>query len=226
MQLVGDVLLDGMRGGPRIRRHGGLSGFVFLFPPMPARIAHRGLFGGEPGGKAFIQPGVVPPTHGHQVPEPLVGHLVSLNAKNRLPVLHRAGGADQQHPVVISNRPPILHGTGKTTRHGNGIELRQGIGIAEIIVVVGQNILGAGERHRAVLFVTRRCPDAELRAAAHCRHFAQIPAEIPPGRMASSGIAESSRSLIGRGQCGGDRHVSHRGPGLGYRDGEVKSRTK
>ena len=47
--------------------------FVDVHFPFGAVFIHN--FVGHPGGKSFIQPGVIPPRHRDQVAEPLMGQL-------------------------------------------------------------------------------------------------------------------------------------------------------
>ena len=61
LALVGDRLLDRMRGAPRIERHRELLLAVAVQPALPLRIELLRGLGRHPGGKALVEPEIVPP---------------------------------------------------------------------------------------------------------------------------------------------------------------------
>ena len=56
-----------------------------LLPHAPARVELVADARLHPRGEALVEPQVVPPVHGHQVAEPLVGELVDDHLRNALP---------------------------------------------------------------------------------------------------------------------------------------------
>src|SRR5882762_1529658 len=101
----------------------------------------RGAFAAHPRGEPFVEPEVVPPRHGHEVPEPYVRHLMGQYFINIL--LSLAGGTfriEEKPRFVIGDAAPVLHRTTEAARNSNLIQLRQRIWHAEIIVVVLQNL--------------------------------------------------------------------------------------
>ena len=77
---------------------------------MPLRLPRFQRLAFHPGGKAFIQPDVIPPLHGDQVAEPLVRHLVRYHGANFL--IGKVGSVlfvDQQQSAPEGNSGGILH---------------------------------------------------------------------------------------------------------------------
>ena len=56
-----------------------------LLPHAPARVELVADARLHPRGEALVEPQVVPPVHGHQVAEPLVGELVDDHLRHALP---------------------------------------------------------------------------------------------------------------------------------------------
>ena len=63
---------------------------------------------GGPGGEGLVEPQVVPPTHGDQVAEPHVGHLVQEDLGHPA-ALVRGGGAAEEDAVPPRHAAPVLH---------------------------------------------------------------------------------------------------------------------
>jgi hypothetical protein len=88
----------------------------------------------HPRGKAFVQPEVVPPRHGHQIAEPLMGELVGDD--DRLAALGgrgRMGRVEQQHLFAVRDEPRVLHGPSAKIGNGNGVELGIRKGRPEVV---------------------------------------------------------------------------------------------
>ena len=45
-------------------------------PDFPIGIKFRGALRAHPGSESFVQPKIIPPSHGHEIAEPLVRDLV------------------------------------------------------------------------------------------------------------------------------------------------------
>ena len=97
----------------------------------------------HPGGKALVEPDVVPPLHGDQVAEPLVGHLVGDDQGDFfLGVDGGCFGIDQQIGLAIGDGAEVFHGAGLEVGQGDEVELLERVGNAEVVVVVVQHVLG------------------------------------------------------------------------------------
>src|SRR5215475_4673875 len=72
---VGDRLLDRMAGAARILAHGCLLEAVAVEPGLPVRMKRLGRLRLHPRCETFVEPDVVPPRHGDEIAEPLVGYL-------------------------------------------------------------------------------------------------------------------------------------------------------
>ncbi len=97
----------------------------------------------HPGGKALVEPDVVPPLHGDQVAEPLVGHLVGDDQGDFF--LGADGGRfgiDEQVGLAVGDGAEVLHGAGLEVGQGDEVELLERVGNAEVGVVVVEHVLG------------------------------------------------------------------------------------
>ena len=116
--------------------------------------APLGLPGGEwlvgrPGGKAFIQPEVVPPLHGDQVAEPLVREFVRDDRGHRLAHANRGRGfVDEQHALAEGDGAGILHGSGGEVGHADDVELAERISDPEVVVEELHLMFGGGQGER------------------------------------------------------------------------------
>ncbi|ALG09988.1 hypothetical protein AOZ06_26560 [Kibdelosporangium phytohabitans] len=71
-----DLALDRLRGGLLVGLHGGRPFHQELVPALPFRPPRGDRAVGHERGEPFLEPQLVPPRHGHQVPEPQVGEFV------------------------------------------------------------------------------------------------------------------------------------------------------
>ena len=70
------------------------------------------IFG--PAGESFVQPQVIPPCHGDQISEPLVGQFVSHDGAHALFLLVGCLlWITEQINFAISDESPVFHGTGR-----------------------------------------------------------------------------------------------------------------
>ena len=88
--------------------------------------------GGEVGGKAFLQPEVVKPPHGHQVAEPLVGHLVQDRGEATELARQRGSLAEDELVLVVEDRTRVLHAAERKRGREHKIELLKRIRPREI----------------------------------------------------------------------------------------------
>jgi hypothetical protein len=141
----------------------------------------------HPGGKVLIQPDIVPPFHGDQVAEPLMGHFMREDADDSLMSVYRSGlVVNGQKGLAIGDGRGVFHGAGGKIGKGNEVELLEGIFNVVVPVVELQNILGGEQREGQQLFFLGNGANANgdavgaafesLKIADHhsdkvCRHF-------------------------------------------------------
>ena len=149
-ELVGDVLVDRLRSSPARRRasrppcrrscgshqcHSGWRSAVSLCP-----IQKR---------QALVEPHLVPPA-------PSSPGRRTTGAPSRAPGRGTSSwrspsvlaGRQQQQAVVVGDRAPVLHRAGETAGYRDRVELRQRKRVAEIVAVVGEDLLRIGQRDR------------------------------------------------------------------------------
>ena len=161
---------------------------------LPFGMQGGGRLGRHPRGEAFVQPEIVPPGHGDEVAEPLVGGLVGVDLEDRLaPRLAGDRRVDQQYVLEREDRAPILHRAEELAgaRAGDIVELGQRVGRAEIFVVPGQDPGRALQRPAALLAGAAAGDDADLGAGGCGRD----PVELADGE-------EQEIGRHGRAWCG------------------------
>ena len=123
--VVGPALLEDLEGGPGV-------------------CEARGLGDGERGdvlGEGLVEPQVVPPLHRHHVPEPHVGQLVEDGDGAALHARLDGPGAEDV-VVAVGDAPGVLHGARIELGHEDLVVLREGVGGAEELLVVGEAVAG------------------------------------------------------------------------------------
>ena len=129
---------------------------------LPFRMQALRWFEGHPGGKAFIEPQVVPPFHGHQIAKPLMGHLVGQHFEDRLAPIHRGVFlVQEQQRFAVENGAGILHGPSLKIRHAHNVQFLEGILDAVILVVKLEDLLGIVNGHNTQRLFVRRAADAD-----------------------------------------------------------------
>ena len=162
LALVGNRLLDRVRGAPRVGAHRILLALVAVEPALPLRIEVLGRLHLHPGGEAFVEPQVVPPAHGDEIAEPLVRDLVGDDAENAAAGGIRVRGRiEQQTALEERDRAPVLHSAAEAARDGDQVELGQRILDAEIVVEVVQQIDRGVEREAALRALAGGGDDAD-----------------------------------------------------------------
>ena len=160
----------------------------------------------HPPGETLVEPQIVPPCHGDEVPEPLVGHLVADDEKDSLP-LALGGCCRIKKKIVlrIEDGAPVFHGAaGYLPGSGNQVELGQRKAHAKIAVVVvkqGDCLL--------------ECIGGLARVSA-LEHHAHVDAVYLP--VDALKISDTQKQKIGRHPgCLGEAHepqaAFHRGDG-------------
>ncbi|KAI6764699.1 hypothetical protein HG531_012586 [Fusarium graminearum] len=83
-----------------------------LSPNLPVRVQVVNSVPTDPGSKTLVEPELVPPVHGNEVTEPLVGKLVCDNIGNSV-LESRVRGllVVENLGSTVGNKTPVLHGT-------------------------------------------------------------------------------------------------------------------
>ncbi|MCY1171662.1 hypothetical protein D9M73_117800 [compost metagenome] len=126
----------------------------------------------HPRGETLVEPQIIPPFHGDQIAEPLVRHFMRDDGEDTLlAALRRALLVVEQLGLEIENRAPIFHRAEKLAgaRAGDHVELGQGIRLPEIVVIIGQQALGLGERIVPLIDHPAPGDDADFGLARHYR---------------------------------------------------------
>ncbi len=199
----------GGRGG--VERHGALASRRLAQQDLPVGMQVVDRLGFHPGGEALVEPEVVPPAHGDQIAEPLVGHLVGDGHGHVLAVL--LGGVfrvDQQVALEVEDRPPVLHGA-KAARAGGGhqVQLGQRIGDAEIVVVVAQQGAGLAEGEARLDALAAPHDHADVDTPDLAADPLQVPhrQEHQIGRHLRRGLEDHPLEAAGQRLHLGDRRV-------------------
>ena len=183
----------------------------------------------HPRGEAFVQPELIPPRHGHQVAEPLVGHLVGDGGEHLLAV--GLGGQlwiDQQGVVEVENRPPVLHGREELAVPGPGhqIELGQRVRRVEVAVVEVEQLHRGVQGVLAARGVAPPRDHADLGLADHLVDALEV-AEREEQQVGAHlrAVGELHRALaVGLRPLARDRHVGDRHLAGRRVDGEREDR--
>ncbi len=145
--LVLDRSLDRMGALARIEVQHllALGDVVQVGPPFGMEVF--GGLGRHPGSEALVEPEIVPPGHGHQVAEPLVRQFVGVGLEGELPRAFRTLlRVDQQQRLVVDDAAPAFHRAIEAAGNGDLVDLGQGIGNVEVVVVVAQQVAGGRQR--------------------------------------------------------------------------------
>ena len=112
-----------------------------VYVPLRMHGGYRLVF--HPRGKAFVEPDVIPPLHGHQIAEPLVSHLVG-DGQGYLFLRVNGGrfGVDQQRGLTKGDGAEVFHGAGLEVGQGDQVELFERVRNAKVVVVVVQHVFG------------------------------------------------------------------------------------
>mmetsp|Transcript_8920 Transcript_8920/g.17992 ORF Transcript_8920/g.17992 Transcript_8920/m.17992 type:complete len:464 (-) Transcript_8920:76-1467(-) len=153
-----DGNLDGMRGPQRVETHGGgeMAGGE-LIPHAPIGVDDVGcpIFG--PGCEAFVEPEIVPPGHGDEVSEPLVGQFVRDYGADALFLVGGCfGGVDEEIYFAVGDETPVLHCSHCKLWNGNHIQLRQRIRNPKKIIIRIQTLGGTIQGKQTALRFARR----------------------------------------------------------------------
>ncbi len=200
-----------MGGGGGVQRHGALApgGLAQQDLPVGVQVVDRLAF--HPGGEALVEPEVVPPAHGDQIAEPLVGHLVGDGDRNVLAIL-LAGvfRVDQEVALEVHDGAPVLHGAEAAgPGRGDQVQLGQGIGDGEVVVVIAKEGAGLVEREAGL----HGLPPADHDPDVHAADLSADPFEVPHGqehqiaRHLRGRLEHGALQAAGQGLHLGDRRV-------------------
>nr|GEU28254.1 hypothetical protein [Tanacetum cinerariifolium] len=205
----GDALHDGVGSGQGVAVDRVFARVHGVQAPVPFGMQTRGGARLHPRREALVEPQVVPPCHGHQVAEPLVGDFVRGRDKRRLAVALRGRARIEQHRVFErEDGAPVFHGAEELALawRGDVIELGQRVLDAEVVVIFAQ--YGARGVQR----------ELRLSHGALLRDHADLGAALGGGGAFE--VAQAEEQQIGRhpgrrgkahqfaavGQFGGGRH--------------------
>src|SRR6202049_41402 len=112
------------------------SGFVTERKCRPRLLVSGGFESGEGahiGGKALVEPEVVPPAHGDEVSEPHMGHLVE--DRLRAAHAHRVGHSRTEH-IALEKRDAacVLHGSSRELGHKELVVLSEHVRLIELLL--------------------------------------------------------------------------------------------
>ena len=150
------------------------TGLVLIRKRDPAVLEARGFDlreHGHEGGKALVQPEVVPPAHGNEIAEPHVGHLVEDDVGA---VLARRLGhfRTEDERFVEGDRADVFHSAGRELGHEELVVLLKRIRILVGLAVEVEALLGQGEDLVRVQVLGQRlaAEDAEIDVAVPVSH--------------------------------------------------------
>jgi len=130
------------------------------------------------GGEAFVEPEVVPPAHGDQIPEPHVRQLVE-DGLGAAPALAFGGRVTEDHVLVVGNGADVLHRTGIELRHEDLVVLVEGERVAEEVGVEFEPLFRDFENLVVVEVSEQRLADVEpqLQVAVAVSHHPVRPGD-------------------------------------------------
>mmetsp|Transcript_27893 Transcript_27893/g.64826 ORF Transcript_27893/g.64826 Transcript_27893/m.64826 type:complete len:240 (-) Transcript_27893:531-1250(-) len=144
--------LDGVRAAQAVKAHGsGLRVRGKLVPhcEVGENLVGRIVF--TPRSEALVEPQVIPPRHGYEIPEPLVCQLVSHNDAHPLHLVPGSSLSDEEVHLPVRDQAPIFHGPSRKLRDGNHVKLRQRVRDAEVVIIAVQGLRGHLQRKLAIL---------------------------------------------------------------------------
>ncbi len=175
LALVGDRLLDRVRGAPGVEPHGELLRPVTVQPALPLRIKLLRSLRRHPGRKALVEPEIVPPRHGDEIAEPLMRHLMRDDGKDAAPRAVRiCRGIEQQPALEEGDAAPVLHGAAEAAGHRDQVELGQRIFDTEIVVEPGEQLHRTVERELPLRSLAGGGDDADRHAVRFRRDTLQF----------------------------------------------------
>ena len=171
VELIGDLGLVDRAGADRARRRGGVAQHravdvaALVQRHLPRRIEVVAGLVLHPRGEGLVEPDLVPRRCGDEVAEPLVRDFVRRGGEDAALRMRTAGlRIEQQRRLGVGDQAPVFHRTVAHAGHGELVELRQGVGHAEVGVVVGQDLARDLQRVARLLALARRGEDAQRHA--------------------------------------------------------------
>mmetsp|Transcript_59450 Transcript_59450/g.139279 ORF Transcript_59450/g.139279 Transcript_59450/m.139279 type:complete len:286 (-) Transcript_59450:228-1085(-) len=147
-----DGHLDGMGAPQAVKSHGcSLRVGGELIPHCEIREDLVGHVVLTPGGETLVEPKVVPPHHGDQIPEPLVCQLMRHHNADALHLVSRGSLANEQIDLAVCDQPPILHCPCCELRDCNHVKLGQRVREAKVVIVAIKRLRSYLERKLAIL---------------------------------------------------------------------------
>ena len=126
-------------------------------------MAAGDLFSGEPAGETFIEPQIIPPSHGHEIAKPLVGDLMSDDPVDMFALGLATGcGVKKEGVFFVDDASPIFHSASAGVGQGDLVELGKWILCAEVFGEVFEDFLGDFEGVAASSFFSGGGVNAQL----------------------------------------------------------------
>mmetsp|Transcript_91720 Transcript_91720/g.218533 ORF Transcript_91720/g.218533 Transcript_91720/m.218533 type:complete len:286 (-) Transcript_91720:383-1240(-) len=158
---VVDGHLDGMGAPQAVKSHGcslRVGGELVPHREIGEDLVSHVVF--TPGGEPLVEPEVVPPHHGNQIPEPLVCQLMRHHNADALHLVSGGSLADEQIDLAVCDQPPILHRPCRKLRDRNHVKLGQRVREAKVVIVAVKRLRGYLERKFAILHPAWRSEDS------------------------------------------------------------------
>ena len=228
---VRDLGLDGVRGGQLVLRVApGLLPGHERGPGVGVLRVLRARQGGHVLREGLVEPQVVPPAHGHQVPEPHVRELVEHSDGA---ALHESLGRLGAEDVGLHerDRTRVLHGARVELGHEELVVLLERVGGVELGLEELEALLGDLEHLLGVHVLEQGAPcvQPQLDGAAVGGDQAVVGAEVRAGDQRGHVAGHHGRGgEVPAGHALGDRHglgaglVGHHGPLSGGRHAELE----
>ena len=232
LQRIDERRDDRVRALAGIELHGLLPIIEPLQPDAPFRMKVIGNLAFHPGREALVEPQIIPPLHGDQIPEPLMCHLVRRDDVSALAVAFAGDARVHQHlGLPGENRAPVLHGAKGHAGPGtcDEVELWQRKGRAEVVVVVVQDIGGSIEHEVCLRKIAALDHHADVDAVEH--HLAAVAQRLAAvdavyAATATLEITRAKEQQV-RGHAGRGREVDVLqvpGQRFGFGHGHVRQR--
>ena len=129
-----DILADGLDAGQEVALHG-VGAFVEVEVlhdfPLGEEGVDTDVF--DVGGEGFVEPEVVPPAHGDEIAEPLVGDFVGDDKGDAFFGFEAGVGGGEEEAFAVGDEAPVFHGAGLEVGEGDLVKLGEGVADLEFV---------------------------------------------------------------------------------------------
>ena len=158
------LAVDRMRVAQGVELERGGSPVLEVVPHPPGGLPVVDDREGHPGGEGLVEPEIVPPGHGDEVAVPHVRELVRDHLGRALALgERRRRGVEQQQRLAEEDGARVLHRAELEVRNRDEIELRVGVGQAEVALETSQRGLRGLEREGREAALAGRVPNLDRR---------------------------------------------------------------